>query len=129
MFYIDDAFIASRNPDLLQEAMDILVSLFDRVGLRTNTKKTKVQIFVPGRIRTRMTDSAYTRSRISLEERGRWEGRNVECQKCGMEMRASSLKGHLASRHGVYRTEEFPPELTTLARRPTGGFAARCPAA
>ena len=45
IFYVDDALVASRDPEALQRALDILVALFEHVGLRTNTKKTKVCIF------------------------------------------------------------------------------------
>ena len=44
IFYADDALLASRDPALLQEALDVMVALFERVGLRTNTAKTKVMI-------------------------------------------------------------------------------------
>ena len=56
---VDDTLVASRDPTALQRAMDILVALFERVGLRTNTKKTKVYTFVPGKIRTRLSTAAY----------------------------------------------------------------------
>jgi len=40
IFYADDVFIAARDPERLQQTLDILVGLFERVGLRTNTTKT-----------------------------------------------------------------------------------------
>ncbi len=40
VFYIDDGYIASRNPEFLQEALDILVETFKCVSLATNIKKT-----------------------------------------------------------------------------------------
>jgi len=43
-FYADDALMASRDPAMLQESLDVMVGLFERVGLRTNTAKTKVMI-------------------------------------------------------------------------------------
>ena len=61
IFYVDDTLVASRDPKTLQRAMDVLVALFERVGLRTNTKKTKVMTFVPGKIRTRLSTAAYAR--------------------------------------------------------------------
>ena len=41
IFYVDDAYIASRDPVFLQQAIDGLVSAFERVGLETNIKKTQ----------------------------------------------------------------------------------------
>jgi len=32
IFYVDDAYLASRDTEFLQWALDILVSLFERVG-------------------------------------------------------------------------------------------------
>ena len=40
-FYADDGLIQSRCPTTLQELFDKLVGLFERVGLHTNTTKTK----------------------------------------------------------------------------------------
>jgi hypothetical protein len=39
IFYVDDAYLAARDPDFLQVALNSLVSLFERVGLETNVKK------------------------------------------------------------------------------------------
>jgi hypothetical protein len=50
IFYIDDAYLASQNPEFLQRALDILVNLFALVGLETNMKKTQTMICMPGRI-------------------------------------------------------------------------------
>ena len=40
LFYADDDMIALSDPRWLQGAFNILVGLFDRVGLRTNVGKT-----------------------------------------------------------------------------------------
>jgi hypothetical protein len=40
IFYVVNTYLASRNPEFLQQALDILVSLFTRVGLETNVAKT-----------------------------------------------------------------------------------------
>ena len=47
-FYADDGLIAVRNPQVLQKAINTLVGLFERVGLKTNTTKTEAMTFVPG---------------------------------------------------------------------------------
>ena len=57
IFYTRNAMVASRCPQQLQDATNILVRLFDCIGLRTNTLKTKVIICVPGKIRTRLTST------------------------------------------------------------------------
>ena len=40
-FYADDGLVQSRDPEFLQFSFDILVGLFESVGLRTNTTKTE----------------------------------------------------------------------------------------
>jgi hypothetical protein len=49
----------AHKPTLLQRAFDALIGLFDRVGLKTNTKKTEGMVFLPGRIRTSLSEDAY----------------------------------------------------------------------
>jgi hypothetical protein len=51
-FYVDDAYLATQDPEFLQQALDILVDLFARVGLKTNVKKTQTMTCTPGRIQT-----------------------------------------------------------------------------
>ena len=41
LFYTGDGFIASWDPEMLQDACDVLVALFERIGLGCNTTKTK----------------------------------------------------------------------------------------
>ena len=40
LFYVDNVMVASSDPRWLQWAFDALVSLFKRVGLRTDVRKT-----------------------------------------------------------------------------------------
>ena len=54
IFYVDDAYLASRDARFLQHALDILVKLFEQVGLQCNTTKTQTMICTPGRIRTQL---------------------------------------------------------------------------
>ena len=51
LFYADDGMIASTDADLLQEAMDSLAELFERVGLFTNVDKTKAMPMVNTKVR------------------------------------------------------------------------------
>ena len=103
-FYADDGLIQARCPDMLQSSFDILISLFERVGLKTNTTKTKAMVCIPGRIRTRLTDDVYNNSRDGLVSRKEWKRRQVDCNICGKCMSAASLTGHLESQHDVFRS-------------------------
>ncbi len=58
IFYVDDAYLASCNPEFLQRALDVIVGLFSRVGLKTNAQKMQTMICTPGRIRM---EDAYAR--------------------------------------------------------------------
>jgi hypothetical protein len=45
-FFVDNGLVRSRDHVWLQSAMDILVILFEGIGLRTNPDKTKVMTCV-----------------------------------------------------------------------------------
>ena len=83
--------------------MDLLTGLFDRVGLQTNTTKTEVMVFVPGKIRTALLERAY-RARMNKDFRGKGKGRKVECSECGKLLAIGTLAGHLGKQHDVYQS-------------------------
>ena len=88
IFYADDGPIASRSPKTLG-------------GLQTNTMKTEVMIFVPGKISTSLSERAY-RTWMDEDFRGAGKGRKVECSKCGKLLAIGSLAGHFGNQHDVY---------------------------
>jgi hypothetical protein len=111
IFYVDDAYLASWDPDFLQRALDILVDLFTRVGLETNVQKTQTMICTPGRIRTQLPTTSYNRMRQGVTTAGEWESQAVECQQCQGMMKASSLHCHLADQHQIYQQIVVAEEL------------------
>ncbi len=66
IFYVDDGYIARKDAEFLQEALDILVEMFKRVGLATNTKKMQVMVCTPGRIRVQLPMDSYQRLREGI---------------------------------------------------------------
>ena len=50
IFFVDDAYLASRDPVFLQRAIDSLITTIEHVGLETNTKKTQAMTCTPGNI-------------------------------------------------------------------------------
>jgi hypothetical protein len=48
IFYVDDAYLALQDPAFLQRAIDLIVELFARVGLKNNVGNTRVMICTPG---------------------------------------------------------------------------------
>jgi hypothetical protein len=102
IFYVDDAYLASRDAGFLQHALTLLVDLLARVGLQTNTSKTQTMICTPGRIRTQLPSESYRRMMIGRVTASEWNSCDVECYQCGKEMKASSLSRHLADAHDIY---------------------------
>jgi len=111
IFYVDDAYFASRDPVLLQTALDILVELFERVGLKTNRLKTQAMICTPGRIRTQLPTASYHCMRLGFQTSEEWEARRVTCSHCNVSMQACSIPRHLATLHGVYQQTVVAGEL------------------
>ena len=111
IFYVDDAYLASRDAGFLQHALDILVGLFEWVGLQTNTGKTQAMICTPGRIRTQLPFESYRRMQRGQVSAADWNARSVECRQCGKEMLASSLGRHLADVHDIYQSQVISEEL------------------
>ena len=99
LFYADDGYIASRDPELLDRAIIILVGFFEQVGLETNTTKTKTMICIPGKIRTRLSASPYHLSYEGFGKAKGWAWCIVECDEYGLAMKASSLEGHMEIQH------------------------------
>jgi hypothetical protein len=114
IFYVDDAYLASRDAGFLQHALILLVDLFARVGLQTNTSKTQTMICTPGRIRTQLPSESYRRMMIGRVTASEWNSRDVECYQCGKEMKASSLSRHLADVHDIYQQTVVAKELLEL---------------
>jgi hypothetical protein len=123
IFYVDDTYLASRDVGFLQHALNILIDLFERVGLQTNTSKTQMMICTPGRIRTQLPTESYRRKRRGRVTASEWNLRDVECRTCGKMLKASSLGRHLADVHDIYQQTviakelleiRFPPVLYTV---------------
>jgi hypothetical protein len=73
IFYFDDGYIASKDAEFLQEALDILVETFKHVGLATNTKKMQAMVCTPGRIRVQLPMDSYQclREGVAAGEEGK----------------------------------------------------------
>jgi hypothetical protein len=101
-FYIDDRLVASRDPVWLQLSFDILVSLFECIGLYTNATKTKVMTCIPGRIKEGFTEEEYTLHRTGAATSSNRKHRWVVCQICSASLQAGSLTSHLETQHDIY---------------------------
>ena len=61
LFYADDGMVALSDPQYLQDAFSTLVGLFDRVGLRTNLRKTVGMVCRPCQAAGTQSEVAYGR--------------------------------------------------------------------
>jgi hypothetical protein len=111
IFYVDNAYLALRDAEFLQHTLDLLVSLFKRVGLETNESKMQTMICTPGRIRTQLPADSYRHLRRGRVTATEWNVRDVECLKCGKMMKATSLRRHLADMHNVYQHTVVAEEM------------------
>ncbi len=111
IFYVNDAFLASRDAGFLQHALTLLVDLFERVGLQANRSKTQTMICTPRRIRTQLPSEFYHRMQMGQSTASKWNSCNVECYQCGKELKASSLGRHLADVHDIYQQTVIAKEL------------------
>ncbi len=65
-FFVDNGLVAARCPEWLQSSINILITLFERISLRTNAKKTKVMTCLPGKIRVAQTEEEYASQQTGL---------------------------------------------------------------
>jgi hypothetical protein len=123
LFYADDGLLASPDREWLQDAFTVLVDMFARVGLRTNTEKTQVMICTPGFIRTYYSTAAYKRKLSHQGDTYRQrKRRRTTCATCGKDLAEGSLLSHVRSQHGG----EFPPP-TMVAPSPPMDYTVRWP--
>ena len=104
-FYADDDLLVAWDPKHLQLAFDLLTNLLDKVGLKTNTTKTKAMTFLPGGIRKDLLDEAYL-ARMNREARKAAATRKVRCEPYQVKLTASSLASHLET-EGMQQQGQF----------------------
>ena len=87
LLYADDGMLASSDPRWLQWAFKILVGLFDRVGLKTNQRKTVIMTCRPCSTPGNRSEASYTHTMTGAgptpSERKR---ERLTCEDCGQEM-------------------------------------------
>ncbi len=110
IFYVDDVYLASCDPDFLQRALDVIVGLFACVGLKTNALKTQTMICTRGRIRIQFLEDSYARMHGGMTLAGEWDSRMVVCRQCNASVKASSLRRHLAELHDTYQAMVVPED-------------------
>ncbi len=101
-FYVDDGLIASQDPVWLQELFNILIGLFEQIGLFMNASKTKVMICIPGRIREAYTEEQYAEYKSPTGAATNNKRHRIDCEICGTSLAAGSYQSHLESQHDFF---------------------------
>ena len=100
--YADTGLVDSTDPGWIQSESDTLTGLFDRVGLRTNIRKTVGMECNPLWETGVQVDKAYTWRMMGevriFKERQR---ERVLCLECDKEFAKGSLVAHHQNQHGV----------------------------
>jgi hypothetical protein len=110
IFYVNDAYLASCNPEFLQRALNVIVGHFSRIGLEINAQKTQTMICTPGRIRIQLPEDSYARLHGGMTSAGEWDSWIVVCCQCDALMTANSLCRHLAEQHDTYQAVVVPED-------------------
>ena len=132
IFYVNDTYIALRDPVFLQRAIDGLVSTFQCVGLETNTRKTYAMTCTPITIRLQLPTNSYLQIGTRCTPAADWDAHTVTCIEHGKDMWASSHGRHLADQHEIYQMQVVADELLNRQEGviydvPLGCGKLRCP--
>jgi hypothetical protein len=128
-FFVDDGLVAARCPEWLQTSFDILITLFEWIGLRTNAKKMKVMTCLPGKIQVAQTEEVYASQQTGLGT-STTKRQRVDCKVCGASLAAESLQSHLETQHNIFWLFVLnrdiviarPPEVYHATKSPTTGL-------
>ena len=106
---MDDGIIASHGPVFLQECINKLAALFDRVGLVTNITKMEAMTFLSRNIRGCFSRETYEKRMDGTAIEG--TKRRIPCKKCGAVLTEGSMRKHMETQHGVFNLYR-PPAST-----------------
>ncbi len=110
-FYVNNGLVASCDPFWLQELFDILIGLFEWIGLFTNASKTKVMVCIPGQIREAYTDKEYAEYKSPTGAATNNKHQRIDCEVCGTSLAAGSYQNHLGTQHNVFQSMVLQREI------------------
>jgi hypothetical protein len=110
IFYVDNAYLAAQDPVFSQRAKDGLGSTFERLGLETNTPKTKAMTCTPHKIRLQLPADSCQWMRAGHTLAADWDACTVTCRECRKDMRAGTLGRHLVDLHKIYQGQVVAEE-------------------
>jgi hypothetical protein len=100
VFYVDKGYVASCDPEFIQEALNILVETFKCISLAMNTKKIQAMICKPGKTQVQLPMDSYKRMHKGVAAGGELQ-RAVVCHVCNKALQVRSLCLHLLSAHNI----------------------------
>ena len=109
LFYAEDGAIYNINSDSLQNDLNIIISLFENVGLRTNSMKTKCMITKGMNISLALSKEKYS----SLLKRGNKckqesdRETKTKCEICKKVLTKRVLKKHMLRVHRIKETNTY----------------------
>jgi hypothetical protein len=98
----DDVGILNDGYVHKEPSFDVLIGLFERIGLFTNATKTKVMVCIPGRIREGCTEEEYADYKSPTETSSNRKRCHVDCEICHTNLAAGSYQSHLELQHDVF---------------------------
>jgi hypothetical protein len=108
-FYADDGRIAGTDPVKIQESLDLMTALFERVGLNMSVVKTKTMISCGKYQYHKISDIAYKRRMTGQGESHRSRKmRKVSCPECNEIVSDQYLPIHLHHQHNIVMEQETP---------------------
>jgi hypothetical protein len=113
IFYADDGRLGGEEADEMQEVLDFIADLFERIGLQVNTKKT---VSMTNRLRFRNLNIAFSaKLRAQLHEpvyRERYKAFTA-CEVCSKVVQNRNLRQHCLHCHPELPTTHRHPDLWT----------------
>ncbi len=113
-FYVNNGLLASQDPVWLQELFDILIGLFEWIGLFTNAAKTKVMVSILGRTHEAYMEEQYTEYKSPTGAAANNKHCHVDCEVCGVSLAAGSYQSHLEMQHNVFYLWLFNGRLWSI---------------
>ena len=83
----------NTNPEALQNDLNLIIKLFQRIGLQMNKKKTKSMVIIgtPAPTAVQKREIPYAK----------WRKQNTQCNICRKVLKNASLQRHMENYHNV----------------------------
>ena len=116
----------------LQRDLDLVVDLFERMGLKANQMKTKFMVVRGTQAPTARSQETYNEMMKGDRKGPNWRKKKTACLKCGKILLNGSMRRHMKTIHheepGIYRCREVGKGETYFMEVHGGkGKTTQCP--